>query len=117
VVVSVGQTTSLTQAPFVVVEAPVTTPKKSPRGLRDLLPLVFVPVHTPVEPVCTPMPDRSLSIGLSSEPDQRPAAVVDVVTRVLPSFKYTGVLVWPTLLIALTEDVDPIASYVTVTPL
>ena len=58
------------------------TPKKSPRGLAEVLPLVFVPVHKPDEPVFTPMPDRSSSIGFKREPDQSPVLVVLVVTNV-----------------------------------
>lgn len=60
----------------------MVTPKKSSRWLADALPLVLVPVHTPVEPEETPFPERSSSIGFKIEPDQSPELVVLVVTRV-----------------------------------
>jgi len=58
------------------------TPKKSPRWLDEALPFVFVPVHTPVEPVLMPIPDRVSSIGCKRVPDQSPVLVVLVVTNV-----------------------------------
>ena len=58
------------------------TPKKSPSGLREALPFVFVPVHVPVEPEWMPMPVMSSLIGFKMEPDQSPVLVVLDVTNV-----------------------------------
>src|SRR5579883_1108465 len=102
-VVSEGHEPSFTQAAVVADVEPIVTPKKSPRWLAEVLPLVLVPLHTPVEPLCTPRPARSSSIGFKIEPDQSPVLVVLVV-------------VWPTLLTALTEEVEPIATQLTTEP-
>jgi len=62
-------------------------------------------------------PDSDSFIGLRSDPDHNPEEVVDVVTSV-PSAKYTPEMgVCPTLSIALTVAVEPIATHETTDPL
>jgi hypothetical protein len=79
---SIGHTPSFTQAPLVTFESPIVTLKKSPSGLLDLLPFVFIPVQAPVEPLLMPIPVMVSSIGFKREPDQSRALVVLVVTNV-----------------------------------
>ncbi len=91
--------------------APVE-PRKSPKECPVATPEVVVPVYT-AKPLNN-SPVRSLSIGLSREPDHSPVLVVLEVINV-PSAKYTGAAL-ANIIDRVDDDVEPIAFHATTEP-
>src|SRR4051812_47145787 len=92
----------------------------SPSGPDEITPTVaatpadVVPVQTNED---WGAEETSSSISCESVPDHRPVVVVEVVTRVPSARKTPTIGCCPTLSIALTAAVEPIASHVITEPL
>src|SRR5262245_14767933 len=92
----------------------------SPSGPEEITPTVaatpadVVPVQTNAN---WGAEERSSLISCESEPDHRPAVVVELVTGVPSGRKTPTIGCCPTLSIALTVAVEPIAFHVTTEPL